>query len=79
MGMSIDYVSAGILIVAYVLSQIRALPVRVRYGLMGGAFALIGVMRLRLGAGVGINLAVTAIAFALAIYYLVRAMRSRAR
>ncbi len=71
----IDYVSLGIFLVAYVIAQIRTIPVRIRYGLLGAACGMIGIMRLRNGAR-GVNLLFVGLAFALAVYYAVRAMRS---
>jgi hypothetical protein len=71
----IDYVSLGIFLVAYVVAQIRSIPVRIRYGLLGAACALIGVKRLSTGTR-GFNLVFVGLAFALAVYYLVRAMRA---
>lgn len=71
----IDWVSLGIFVVAYVIAQVRTIPIRVRYGVLAAACGAIALWRLKLGA-VGINMAFVVLAGVLAAYYLVRAFRS---
>ncbi|MFZ5469919.1 MAG: hypothetical protein ACOZIN_10830, partial [Myxococcota bacterium] len=61
MRLGVDWVSVGIFVVAYVVSQVRVLPVPVRYGALSGACGLIAVLRLRMGAA-GVNLIFVGIA-----------------
>jgi hypothetical protein len=74
MQVGIDWVSAAIFGVAFLISQIRAVPVRGRYSVLSLACGAIGGYRLRLGAA-GPNMVFVGIAFALAVYYAFRAIR----
>jgi hypothetical protein len=78
MGIGIDWVAAGILLVAFVVSQIRAVPASLRYVVIAVACAAIAIYRLRMGAE-GFNLAFVILAAALAVYYLARAFNTRTR
>jgi len=78
MRLGIDYVSAAIFIAAFLFSQVRAVPVRVRYGVLALACGAIGAYRLQLGA-VGPNMIFVGLALALAVYYAFRAMRAGPR
>ena len=71
----IDRVSAAILAVAFVFSLIRAVPVRLRYGVLAAACGVIAAYRLRMGA-VGPNLAFVGLAAAFAVFYVFKAIRS---
>lgn len=73
--MGIDWVSAGIFFAAYVFAQVKAVPLRARFAVLGVACALIGLLRLRLP-NLGLNLVFTGAAFALAAYYGYRALRA---
>ena len=59
---------------AFILSQIRQIPARVRYVIMAVAFGVVAVYRYNLGAQ-GFNLAVVLIAVGFCVMNLVRAMR----
>jgi uncharacterized membrane protein HdeD (DUF308 family) len=78
MGIGIDWVAAGILLVAFVVSQIRSVPPSVRYGVIALACGAIAGYRLRMGA-TGLNLGFVILAAALAVYYLFRAFSTRRR
>ncbi len=75
MQVGIDWVSLGIFLVAYVISQIRTVPLRVRYAVLSVALGIIAVYRLRLSA-VGINLVFSGIAAALCLFYAYRAVKA---
>jgi hypothetical protein len=72
----VDPLALVLLVGAFVVAQLRFIPVRVRYGLMGAAFAAMGLLRLRTGAS-GMNLPIAGLIFALAVYYLFKAARTR--
>lgn len=74
--MRVDPVALVLLVGAFVVAQLRFIPVRIRYGLMGAAFAAMGFLRLRTGAS-GLNLPIAGLIIALAVYYLVKAARTR--
>ncbi len=74
MRLGIDWVSTVIFLLAWAFSQVRTVSIRVRYGVLAGAYAAICGVRLQQQL-IGFNLAVAAFAGALAVYYLVRAMR----
>jgi hypothetical protein len=78
MGIGIDWVSAAIFVAAYLVSQIRTLPLAVRYGVLAAAFTAIALYRLRHGA-FGYNLAFVGLGGVLAVYYAVRAFQARPR
>ena len=78
MNVGIDWVSAAIFVAAFLFSQIRAVPVRARYGVLALACGAIGAYRLRQGA-VGPNMVFVGLAVALAVYYAFRAMRAGPR
>lgn len=78
MQLGIDWVSAAIIAGAFLITQIRAVPVRARYGVLSLACGAVGAYRLRLGT-VGPNLIFVGIAFALAVYYAYRAIRAAPR
>ena len=75
MRLGIDYVSLIIFVAAYAFSQVKAVPVKIRYGVVAAAFAGIALYRLRIGAQ-GPNLIFVLVAAAFAVYYLVRAFRT---
>lgn len=78
MRVGIDWVSAAIFVSAYVFSQIRAVPLGVRYGALAAACGAIAVYRLRMGA-VGLNMAFVIIAAVLAVFYVFKAIRAGQR
>lgn len=78
MRLGIDWVSAGIFLVAFVLAQIRSIPAWIRYAGLSGACALIGLLRLRT-VGVGANKLFVGLALGFAVLYGVRAMRALRR
>ena len=79
MNLSIDWVSAGIFVAGYILSQIRALPAPARYGALALACALIAARRLNMGATVGFNMLFVVAAAALAVFYGYKAVSVRKR
>ena len=76
MQLGIDWVSLAIFAVAFVVSQVRSIPLRVRYVILAVAFACIAALRLRMDR-VGPNFAFGVLAAVFAAYYLVRAFRAR--
>jgi hypothetical protein len=76
MQIGIDWVSMGIFLVAYALSQVSAIPIKLRYLVLAAACAAIAVFRLRLGMA-GVNAVFTGLAGALAVYYVIRALGAR--
>jgi hypothetical protein len=76
--MGIDWVSAVVVLVAYVVGQMRTLSPRVRYGVWCLALGLVTVFRVRLGLQ-GINGIFTGIAAALCLYYGYKAFRAPSR
>lgn len=74
--MGIDWVAIGILAVAWVISSVRSVPLRVRHSVFAAACFIIAAWRLRLGAG-GMNLAFIGVAVALGISYVVQALRAK--
>jgi hypothetical protein len=79
MGLSIDWISAGIFVAGYILSQIRALPAPARYGALALACALIAARRLSMGATAGFNMAFVLVAGGLAVFYGYKAFSVRKR
>ncbi len=77
MQVGIDWVSAAIFLAAFLFSQVKPVPIRVRYVVLAAACGAIAAYRLR-GGAVGTNLAFVAIAAALAVYYVFRAINSKA-
>jgi hypothetical protein len=74
----IDLVSLGVFLVAFVVGQIRSIPLRIRYGVFSASCGLIAILRLRRGAA-QMNLIFVGIALAAALYYAVRAARAGPR
>jgi len=74
--LGIDWVSLAIFAAAFVVAQIRAIPLRVRFGLLAIAFAVIAALRLRMDR-VGPNFLFGVVAALFSVYYLVRAFRAR--
>lgn len=75
MRLGIDYVSLALFLVAFVISQIRTLSLKVRYLVVAASCGAIAAYRLKMGAQ-GVNLAFVGVAAVLAVMYLVRAFRS---
>ncbi len=76
--LTIDWVSAGIFLVTYAFSQIRAVSLRLRYVVLAlGCGAIAGYRFVTFGQH-GVNFAITLAAVALAVFYLVRALQARA-
>ena len=71
----IDWVAVAILVVAYVISQIRTVPLRARHWVFALACFIIAGWRLRMGAA-GTNLIFVGIAVVLGVVYAVQAMRA---
>jgi len=78
MGVGIDWVAAGILAVAWVISQVRTVPVRFRHWVFAAACFIIAAWRLRMGAK-GPNLLFVGIAVVLGVWYAVQGMRAPKR
>ncbi|HZH02762.1 MAG TPA: hypothetical protein VEY30_03190 [Myxococcaceae bacterium] len=76
MRLGVDWVSLGLVLAAYALSQVRTLSLRLRYGGMAVAFAIMAVARVRLGLA-GVNGILTGIVAGLAAYYAYRSATSR--
>lgn len=76
MQIGIDWVSMGIFLVAYALSQVNAIPIKLRYFVLAAACAAIAVYRMRWGMA-GVNAIFTGLAVALAVYYVIRALGAR--
>lgn len=76
MQLGIDWVSLVIFAVAFIVAQVRSIPLRVRYVILAVAFACIAVLRLRMDR-VGPNFAFGVLAAGFSTYYLVRAFRVR--
>jgi hypothetical protein len=74
----IDWISAGIFLVAYVVSQMRTLSVRQRYLVLAIAMALITVRRFAFGFQ-GVNGIFTGIAAALCAFYAYKASKAPRR
>lgn len=79
MQVGIDWTAAAIFGVAFVLSQIRTIPLRIRYGVLALACGVIAAMRMRGGAVVGPNLLFVCLAAGLCVYYLFRAISAPKR
>ncbi|MBX7097882.1 MAG: hypothetical protein K1X89_09230 [Myxococcaceae bacterium] len=67
----IDWVSAGVFLVATVISQIRVIPANLRYFVLAGACGAIAMYRFRIGAE-GMNLGFVLLAAGLAVFYAVK-------
>lgn len=78
MQLGINWVAVAVFAVAFVVSQIRSIPVRVRYFTLAGANAIVGLILLRAG-GHKFNLAIGVLALAMAVHYGLRALRSHSR
>jgi hypothetical protein len=78
MGLAIDWVSAGIFVAGYIISQVRSIPAPARYGVLAAACAFIAFRRLQMGA-FGLNMAFVALAGGLAVYYGYKAFSLRKR
>ena len=78
MQVGIDWTAAAIFGVAFVLSQVRTIPLRVRYGVLALACGVIAAMRLR-GGAVGPNLVFVCLAGGLSVYYAFRAINASRR
>ncbi len=78
MRIGIDWVAVVLLLGAYAFAQIRAVPVRVRYGVSAAAFGAIALFRLRAGA-TGLNLIVALVAAGFAVLYLIKAFQAGGR
>lgn len=76
MQVGIDWVSMGIFLVAYALSQVNSIPLRLRYGVLAAACGAIAFYRMRWGLA-GVNAIFTGLAAALAVYYVIRALGAR--
>jgi hypothetical protein len=74
----IDWVAFGIFLAGYVIGQIRAIPLAVRYVALALSMMGIAGWRLRMGAA-GINLAFVVIAAALGVFYLFKAIQAQNR
>ena len=75
-GIGIDWVSTAVFAGAFLFSQIRAVPLRLRYGVLAAACAGIAIYRLRGGLGAGPNMIFPLLAGALAVYYAFKAIRA---
>lgn len=71
----IDWVAVGILVVAYIVSTIRTVPLRARHWVFAIACFLIAGWRLRMGAA-GVNLLFVGVAVVLGVVYAVQALRA---
>jgi hypothetical protein len=76
--LGIDWYSAAIILVAYVVGQMRTLSPRARYGVWCIAMALVTLFRIRLGFA-GVNGIVAGISAALCVFYGYRAFRAPSR
>jgi hypothetical protein len=73
----VDWVSMGIFLVAYALSQVNSIPLKIRYAVLSAACAAIGFFRVERFGLKGINAAFTGFAIVLCIYYAVRVATAR--
>ena len=71
----IDLWALAVVAFTYVIAQIQSLSLKVRYGLMGSALGIYGILRLA-RRGPTINKVIAVIVVALAIRYLILAYRS---
>ena len=75
MQVGIDWVATGVLVVAYVLSQIRTLPLKLRHFIFAGACFFVAAWRLRLGTA-GYNVFFVGLAVVLGLMYAVRGFKA---
>jgi len=78
MQLGIDWVSAGIFLVAFVVGQLRSLSPRLRYLVWAIALGLITLLRLRLPL-TDVNKVFTAFAAGLTLYYAYKAIKAPGR
>ena len=78
MQLGVDYVSLAIFLAAYAFSNVHAVPIKVRYGVMAAACTGIGLLRIRQGVA-GTNLIFAGIGLAFGLYYLVQMFRVKNR
>ncbi len=78
MQVGIDWLAVVILAAAWGFSQIRAVPLQLRYWVFALACFAIAGYRLRMGA-VGLNLIFVIVAAGLGVSYAVQALRARGR
>ena len=78
MGIGIDWVAVLIILGAYAFTQVRSVPLSVRYGVFAAAAGVIALYKLRQGA-VGANMIFVLVAGALAVWYAIQAVRARRR
>ena len=78
MQLGIDWVSAGIFFVAFIVGQMRSLSPRLRYAVWAVALGLITVFRVRWGFA-GVNGLFTGFAAALTLYYAYKAWKAPGR
>jgi uncharacterized membrane protein (UPF0136 family) len=71
----IDFTAVGLLAVAYLLSRVGAIPLRVRHGIFAAALFAIAGLRVARGATQGINLIFVVLALVLGLMYAVQAAR----
>ena len=74
--LGVDLFSLCVIGTAFILSQIRQIPARLRFVIMAAACGVVAVYQFRKGAE-GFNLAVCAVAAAFCLANLIRAMQYR--
>lgn len=75
----IDWVSMGIFLVAYAISQVNALSLKLRYAILAVACVAIAAFRAQRFGLAGTNGLFTALAVGLGVYYIVRTVTARDR
>ena len=77
MGVGIDWVSMGLILAAFAVSQVSSISLAARYWVNAAAFAGVAVYRLSSGRAAGLNMVFVLAAAAFAGYYTFRAFQTR--
>jgi hypothetical protein len=78
MSVGIDWVSAAIILGAFLFAQIRQVPPRIRYFGVAAALGAIAIYRFKTSGvgGTGVNQLMPFVALALCVYHVVKGLRS---